>query len=553
MRALWRGRGALVRFHAHLGFCVTCRRRTVFTKGSSRSIDEPQCLHCGSGPRERSLIAVVDEAFPNWRDLRIHEISPKGTASALLARDCGRYTSSHLLEGEADGELDLLSVGDESLDLVISQDLMDRVRDPGSALSEICRVLRPGGAHIFTVRMQSQVGSSVTAEQGPDRRFQHVRPPRHRDPDGRRTVVVPERGRDVCDFVQEHTDMAAVVVSRYGRRLGLEGEFLHVCVSQRPAQAGSVADLPANRRMPPVASPSVPSLLPLRVRRLVTWARLVAAAAGSPIVRLRHRASQRRVVDALQACRTARRCFIVGNGPSLNNQDLTQLAGEDVWTVNRGHLLWPHVSWTPAVHIVQDKLTLEENRAEISDIVDANPRILFVFPDVDSLRARAPRSNVVLCPIRWVDAFAVDEIPSISAGSLPPNGVSGMYTVIATAIQLAAAAGYDEIILLGCDNTYFGAAKDEAVAVDAVSGTATMVATSHDADHFSTEYRRLGERWYAPRAGAHDRSFDLAGRAVAAAGVLVRNATAGGSLEVFERVRFDDLFGGAHCSEEGQT
>jgi hypothetical protein len=53
-----------------------------------------KCTRCNSLPRERALIAVVTEMFPNWRDLRIHECSPGSVSADKLWRECKAYTPS---------------------------------------------------------------------------------------------------------------------------------------------------------------------------------------------------------------------------------------------------------------------------------------------------------------------------------------------------------------------------------------------------------------------------------------------------------------------------
>jgi SAM-dependent methyltransferase len=43
-----------------------------------------------------------------------------------------------------------LTFSDDSLDLIVSSDVLEHVPDAEAAFRESCRVLRPGGAHVFT-------------------------------------------------------------------------------------------------------------------------------------------------------------------------------------------------------------------------------------------------------------------------------------------------------------------------------------------------------------------------------------------------------------------
>lgn len=47
-------------------------------------------------------------------------------------------------------------------------------------------------------------------------------------------------------------------------------------------------------------------------------------------------------------------CFLMGNGPSLNQTNLYQLAGEYVWGVNRCYLLFDRIDWRPAFYVAID-------------------------------------------------------------------------------------------------------------------------------------------------------------------------------------------------------
>ena len=48
-------------------------------------------------------------------------------------------------------DLECLTFEDESFDLFITQDVLEHVLRPDLAVNEIARVLRRGGAHVFTV------------------------------------------------------------------------------------------------------------------------------------------------------------------------------------------------------------------------------------------------------------------------------------------------------------------------------------------------------------------------------------------------------------------
>jgi SAM-dependent methyltransferase len=75
--------------------------------------------------------------------------------SSLPGYVCSGYWADVTPGDSRDGvrceDLEALSFGDQTLDLILSSDIVEHVRHPDRAFAESFRVLRPGGAHIFTV------------------------------------------------------------------------------------------------------------------------------------------------------------------------------------------------------------------------------------------------------------------------------------------------------------------------------------------------------------------------------------------------------------------
>lgn len=230
--------------HANFGRCSICEARTLFIERGSWLRDEYACARCGSIPRQRALLHVLRVEFPNWPPLRIHESSPGGPSSEKLRRDCRGYVGSHLwtdlpLGAKRDGmrceDLERLTFADESFDLCITQDVMEHVLDPAAALREIARTLKPGGAHVFTVPIHSRPTTLVRARRGAQG-IEHLLPPDyHGNPiDAAGSLVVREWGRDLPELIHAHCGLSTTVHVIRDRTLGLDGEFLEVCVTRKP-------------------------------------------------------------------------------------------------------------------------------------------------------------------------------------------------------------------------------------------------------------------------------------------------------------------------------
>ena len=128
-----------------------------------------QCLACGSVTRYRHLATVVlDElgagsmGFENFADytdsdhfkqLEVAEINGCSALHQFLRRHpalCYSEYGSREPEVPSEDLLDL-SYRDCQFDLVLTSDTLEHVPDLSKALSEIERILKPGGRHIFTV------------------------------------------------------------------------------------------------------------------------------------------------------------------------------------------------------------------------------------------------------------------------------------------------------------------------------------------------------------------------------------------------------------------
>ena len=140
-------------FLAESGYCYCCEAETDFVSFNPWLRDNFKCSNCGSIPRERALMKVVNDRFPNWKNMAIHESSPgRRGASALLKKSCGNYTASQFYPNLELGakkdefvniDLENQSFEDKRFDIVITQDVMEHVYNPEKAFKEIARTLKP--------------------------------------------------------------------------------------------------------------------------------------------------------------------------------------------------------------------------------------------------------------------------------------------------------------------------------------------------------------------------------------------------------------------------
>lgn len=245
------------------------------------------------------------------------------------------------------------------------------------------------------------------------------------------------------------------------------------------------------------------------------------------------------------------RCFIMGNGPSLNKMDLSLLEGETVFACNGAFLLFDRVAWRPTYYTCVDTRVIRDRAGDIAAMLDAEPGITAFFPSVVHLhdgsgQEFAGRDVIPPGPNRHYfrevgnrPSHHVETMFSLDADDY----VVQPYTVAITMLQLAMHMGFGEIYLIGCDTSY---KVQETVRQEGreIGGVGLLLTSTQDDDdnHFDPSYFGQGRQWHNPQVAQMLEHYRWARLASRRRGVRVFNATVGGKLEVFERVDFDTLF-----------
>ncbi len=225
------------------GYCPCCRSKTRFVAYNPWLRDYYACAKCGSIPRQRHVIAVLDARMPGWENKLIHESSP---SNDFISRHAVNYSSSQYLPDvpfgtERDGvrseNIEALTFADESIDVFITQDVMEHVFNPAEALREIHRVLRPGGAHVFTAPTHVDLPTSICrARLADDGTVEHLLPESyHGNPVGDgRALVTWDYGQDTQQLFERWVGTPVEVYDRPNPKQGIEAAFLRVYVIRKP-------------------------------------------------------------------------------------------------------------------------------------------------------------------------------------------------------------------------------------------------------------------------------------------------------------------------------
>jgi hypothetical protein len=229
------------------GFCYCCDSEVTFSSASEWLRPNYKCNSCGSIPRERALMYVIEKFYPHWRALNIHESSPGNRGASLKLRNkCGNYVATHYFADKQRGQevavyinqdLESQTFEDESFDLVITQDVMEHVFNPDKAFSEIARTLKKGGAHIFTVPLVNKSKPSAKwATINDDGTVNFLKAPEyHGNPiDKKGSPVSMHWGYDICEFIFRSSGLYTTIIFIDNLDLGIRAEYIEVLLSRKP-------------------------------------------------------------------------------------------------------------------------------------------------------------------------------------------------------------------------------------------------------------------------------------------------------------------------------
>lgn len=128
--------------------------------------DHTLCPRCDSQVRHRLLVALLEQGVANtsWPDLvrgkRVLHFAPEPPLVRWLRPPAAKYVTADLYIGGCDLRLDLAdmrAVSDRSFDVLMACDVLEHVPDDRRALSEIRRVLAPGGIAVLAVPQKDRL------------------------------------------------------------------------------------------------------------------------------------------------------------------------------------------------------------------------------------------------------------------------------------------------------------------------------------------------------------------------------------------------------------
>jgi len=212
------------------GRCAMCGAHHRFVKDERPTRESYVCPSCGWSLRYQGQARVIIQHYSRrgavsvtelaqereFRSLRIWEPGVKGPFPRYLAKLPHYQRSGYWADAEP-GEIrdgvrceDLMATtfSDDTFDLVITSDIFEHVRKPSLGFHEMYRVLRPGGAHVFSIPVTAPMRPTTVerVDTSGDEDVFVLEPRYHKE-----HLVYNEFGQDVLELLEAAGFQTALV------------------------------------------------------------------------------------------------------------------------------------------------------------------------------------------------------------------------------------------------------------------------------------------------------------------------------------------------------
>jgi len=260
--------------------------------------------------------------------------------------------------------------------------------------------------------------------------------------------------------------------------------------------------------------------------RLARNAQKYLAAHGLPVT------ANDRKLFSLKNKYKGRRCFVIGNGPSLQISDLEKLKDEITIASNKIYLAFPDTEWRPTYYTISDIVVAENNRKSIIRL----PFDKYVTRRAKHLFGRDP--GFVYYDMATGEGGEEPETYNPKFSKDITQFIAGGFSVTLVNLQLAYYFGVREVYLIGTDFSFTVPQRTRPN-----SSYGKVLVSDGEVNHFLPNYRQTGETWTRPRLDLQLVAFEKARLEFEAVGGKILNASRSTKLDVFPKVAFDSLAG----------
>lgn len=207
-----------------------------------------------------------------------------------------------------------------------------------------------------------------------------------------------------------------------------------------------------------------------------------------------------------------KRCFLIGNGPSLKFEDLELVSDEITFCANKIYKVFDKTHFRPYYYVVNDEIVATDNASEILK-VPSKQTFIGVESNIKCFK-KYINENVAMYK---KSTKIIDKVPMLSDDF--SKYIGSAHTVLFSCFQLAVLMGIKEIYLIGVDCSY-----------SSNNNTSNWFYGNENSDVPSELAFNMIKSYESIRTYAEKND------------IKVYNATRGGQLDVFERIDLENVF-----------
>lgn len=211
------------------------------------------------------------------------------------------------------------------------------------------------------------------------------------------------------------------------------------------------------------------------------------------------------------------RLFLIANGPSIKDMDLSVLKDEYTMCMNRFYIYFDKIGFTPSFFVCVEDLVLGQFAEDIDAIPMENKFVNW------RLHSKIKNSHYLK------ESFAFN--PFFQTDITKPTHFGG--TVTFACLQLAYHMGFTEVIIIGMDHSF----KEK--------GVANKIEVRHyekDESHFDPNYFPKGMKWKLPDLDKSEIGYLIARQHYEQNGRKIIDATINGKCQIFPKGDFYQIY-----------
>ena len=216
-----------------------------------------------------------------------------------------------------------------------------------------------------------------------------------------------------------------------------------------------------------------------------------------------------------------KRCFVIGNGPSLKVTDVSLLKNEYTFGMNRVYLAFQEWGFKTSFLVCINNLIIEQCYQDFHNL-DVPKFFSWHSKDLLYPEGTPDKNTHFLFTTYTGKKFATQIQDRFWEGA----------TVTYVCLQLAFCMGFEEVILIGVDHSFTTQGKANQI----------VISPGDDQNHFDSAYFGKGFRWQLPDLEVSEIAYQFAKNKFQSSGRQVMDATIDGKLTVFPKVKYQDLF-----------